>query len=146
MHPWGGSDATLRPEASGWVHDPKQLPSETQGAGCSPLSPLLFVRAVQPMSAHARQLAIQQGLHGLSLPDDQPSPFLHLHANDTTVYASPPADAQAILDGSLALHVDATGATAGVCLGLELNERCIHGASVDGSGAPLMREAPGASG
>ena len=41
----------------------------------SPLSPLLFVLAVQPMSAHARQ---QLGLHGLSLPNGQPSPFLHL--------------------------------------------------------------------
>ena len=36
----------------------------------SPLSPLLFVLAVQPMSAHARQ---QLGLHGLSLPNGQPS-------------------------------------------------------------------------
>ncbi|CAL5220132.1 g2089 [Coccomyxa viridis] len=76
----------------------------------SPLSPLLFVLAVQPMSAHARQLATQQGLHGLRLPDGQASPFLHLHADDTTVHASTPADAQAVLDGSIALHVDATGA------------------------------------
>ncbi len=38
---------------------------------------------------------------------DQASPFLHLHADDTTVHASTPADAQA---GSIALHVDATGA------------------------------------
>ena len=62
------------------------------------------------MSAHARQLAAQQGLHGLRLPDGQPSPFLHVHADDTTVHASSPADAQAILDGSVALHIDATGA------------------------------------
>ena len=62
------------------------------------------------MSAHARQLAAQQGLHGLRLPDGQPSPFLHLHADDTTVHASSPADAQAILDGSVTLHIEATGA------------------------------------
>jgi len=81
--------------------------------GClprQPLSPLLFALAVQPMSAHARQLAAQQALHGLRLPDGQPSPFLHLHADDTTVHASSPADAQAILDGSVALHIDATEA------------------------------------
>ena len=76
----------------------------------SPLSPLLFALAVQPMSAHARQLAAQQGLHGLRFPDGQPPPFLHLHADDTIVHASSPADAQAILDGSVALHIDATGA------------------------------------
>ena len=76
----------------------------------SPLSLLLFSLAVQPMSAHARQLAAQQGLHGLSLPDGQPSPSLHLHADDATVHASSPADAQTILDSSVALHIDATGA------------------------------------
>ena len=68
----------------------------------SPLSPLLFALAVQPMSAHARQLAAQQGLHGLRLPDGQPSPFLHCHKDDTTIHAASPADAQAILDGSVA--------------------------------------------
>ena len=75
----------------------------------SPLSPLLFALAVQPMSAHARQLATEQGLHGLRLPDGQAAPVLHLHADDTTVHASTPADAQIILDGSIALHVEATG-------------------------------------
>ncbi|CAL5218752.1 g468 [Coccomyxa viridis] len=53
----------------------------------SPLSPLLFVLAVQPMSAHARQLATQQGLHGLRLPDAAApspcSPCLH-HLGCTT--------------------------------------------------------------
>ena len=61
----------------------------------SPLSPLLFVLAVQPMSAHARQLATQQGLHGLSLPNGQPSPFLHLHADDS--WLSMPLTAEQML-------------------------------------------------
>ena len=76
----------------------------------SPLSPLLFGLAVKPMSAHTRQLAAQQSLHGLRLPDRQPSPFLHLHADDPTVHAGSLDEAEAILDGSIALHIDATGA------------------------------------
>ncbi|CAL5220712.1 g2768 [Coccomyxa viridis] len=47
--------------------------------------------------------------YSLSL-SHQASSFLHLQADDTTVHASTPADAQAVLDGSIALHVDATGA------------------------------------
>ena len=76
----------------------------------SPLSPLLFGLAVKPMSAHTRHLAAQQSLHGLGLPDRQPSPFLHLHADDPTVHAGSLDEAEAILDGSIALHIDATGA------------------------------------
>ncbi|CAK0787916.1 hypothetical protein CVIRNUC_011138 [Coccomyxa viridis] len=49
------------------------------------------------MAAHARQLAAQQGLHALSTPLGQPAPFMHCHADDTTIHAASPADAAAIL-------------------------------------------------
>ena len=43
---------------------------------------------VQPMAAHARQLAAQQGLHALSTPFGQPAPFMHCHADDITIHGS----------------------------------------------------------
>ena len=76
----------------------------------SPLSPLLFVLAIQPMAAHARQLAAQQGLHALSMPAGEPAPFVHCHADDTTIHTASPADAAAMLAGSISLHCQATGA------------------------------------
>ena len=75
----------------------------------SSLSPLLFVLAVQPMAAHARQLAAQQGLHALSMPAGEPAPLVHCHADDTTIHAASPANAAAILTGSISLHCQATG-------------------------------------
>ena len=68
------------------------------------MSPLLFVLAVQPMAAHARQLAAQQGLHALSTPLGQPALFMHCHADDTTIHAASPADAAAIPAGSISLQ------------------------------------------
>lgn len=44
-----------------------------------------------------------------SLPGGQASPILHLHADNTTVHTSTPAEA--ILDSSTALFIGATGAT-----------------------------------
>ena len=40
----------------------------------------------------------------------QPAPFMHCHADDTTIHAASPADAAAILAGSISLHCQATGA------------------------------------
>ena len=62
------------------------------------------------MAAHARHLAAQQGLRALSTPLGQPAPFMHCHADDTTIHAASPADAAAILAGSTSLHCQATGA------------------------------------
>ena len=99
---------TARVAFNGWhtARFPVQ-PGVFQG---SPLSPLLIVLAVQPMAAHARQLAAQQGLHALNTPLGQPAPFMHCHKDDTTIHAASPADAAAILAGSISLHCQATGA------------------------------------
>ncbi|MBF6596567.1 MAG: hypothetical protein IVW51_19280, partial [Thermaceae bacterium] len=76
----------------------------------SPLSPLLFVLAAQPMAAHARLLATQQVFRPIRLPSGQPAPVMHQHADDTTVHARSPSDAQIVLDSSVGLHWAATGA------------------------------------
>ena len=99
---------TARVAFNGW--HTARFPVQSGVFQGSPLSPLLFVLAVQPMAAHARQLAAQQGLHALSTPLGQPAPFMHCHADDTTIHAASPADAAAILAGSISLHCQATGA------------------------------------
>ncbi len=53
----------------------------------SPLSPLLFALAAQPMAAHARMLAGQHAFQPIRLPSGQPAPVLHQHADDTSVHA-----------------------------------------------------------
>lgn len=74
----------------------------------SPLSPLLFVLAAQPMAAHARRAAA--ALHPRQLPSGQLIPVMHQHADDTTVHASSPEEANEVLTGSVELHCQATGA------------------------------------
>lgn len=76
----------------------------------SPLSPLLFVLAAQPMAAHARMLAGQQAFQPIRLPSGEPAPVLHQHADDTSVHARTPQDAQIVLEASVGLHCAATGA------------------------------------
>ena len=81
---------TARVAFNGW--HTARFPVQSGVFQGSPLSPLLFVLAVQPMAAHARQLAAQQGLHALSTPLGQPAPFMHCHADDTTIHAASPPD------------------------------------------------------
>ena len=99
---------TARVAFNGWhtVRFPVQSGGVFQG---SPLSRLLFVLAVQLMAAHPRQLAAQQGLRALSMPAGELAPFVHCHADDTTIHAASPADVAAILAGSISLYCQATG-------------------------------------
>lgn len=76
----------------------------------SPLSPLLFVLAAQPMAAHARMLAGQQAFQPIRLPSGEPAPVMQQHADDTSVHARTPRDAQIVLEASVGLHCAATGA------------------------------------
>jgi hypothetical protein len=74
----------------------------------SPLSPLLFVLAAQPMAAHARRTAA--ALQPRHLPSGDVQPDMHQHANNTTIHAATSADAQVLLTSSVDLHCRATGA------------------------------------
>ena len=75
----------------------------------SPLSPLLFTLAAQPMAAHVRRTAAEQGIQPLSLPSGAAVPFIHQHADDTTLHARSPQDAHSLLTHSVDLHCSATG-------------------------------------
>ena len=109
---------TARVAFNGW--HTTRFPVQSGVFQGSPLSPLLFVLAVQPMAAHARRLAAQQGLHALSTPLGQPAPFMHCHADDTTIHAASLADAAAILAGSISLHCQAGPMAACTTLGQPL--------------------------
>ena len=61
------------------------------------------------MAAHARRLAQQQAFQPIRLPSEDPAPVMHQHADDTSIHARSPGDAQIILDTSVDLHCAATG-------------------------------------
>ncbi|BDA44215.1 probable LINE-1 retrotransposable element ORF2 protein [Coccomyxa sp. Obi] len=74
---------TARVAFNGWHTDAFPVSSGVfQG---SPLSPLLFVLATQPMAAHARRRAQQQAFQPIRLPSGDPAPIMHQHADDTSV-------------------------------------------------------------
>ncbi|MBF6614931.1 MAG: hypothetical protein IVW55_17635 [Chloroflexi bacterium] len=102
------SGTTARVAFNGWHTD--AFPVDSGVFQGSPLSPLLFVLAAQPMAAHARLLAQQQVSQPIRLPSGEPAPVMHQHADDTTVHARGPNDAQIVLDSSVSLHCAATGA------------------------------------
>ncbi len=74
----------------------------------SPLSPLLYVLAAQPLASHLRHQAQQCVIRPITMPDGQPAPVSHQHADDTTLHVLQPSDAQAALDSSIALFCAAT--------------------------------------
>ena len=63
----------------------------------SPLSPLLYVIAAQPLASHLRLQAQLGVLRPILMPDGQPAPVSHQHADDTTLHVLQPADAQLAL-------------------------------------------------
>ena len=98
---------TARVAFNGWHTDAFPVSSGVfQG---SPLSPLLFVLATQPMAAHARRRAQQHAFQPIRLPSGDPALVMHQHADDTSIHAQSPSDAQVILDTTVDLHCAATG-------------------------------------
>ena len=101
----GGTCATVA--YNGWVTDPFPVSSGVfQG---SPLSPILYVAASQPLAAYARSLAAQGFIRPIRLPSSRPAPILHQHADDTTVHVRTRADARLVLDGPITLFCRASG-------------------------------------
>ena len=74
----------------------------------SPLSPLLYVLAAQPLASHLRHQTRQGVIRPITMPDGQPAPVSHQHADDTTIHVLRPLDAQVALDSSIALFCAAT--------------------------------------
>ena len=54
----------------------------------SPLSPLLFVAAVQPLAARLRRLQATGRIDAISLPGGALAPPSHQHADDTTIHTA----------------------------------------------------------
>ena len=72
------------------------------------MSPVLYVIAVQPLTNHIRcqsQLGI---IRSISKPDGQPAPISHQHADDTSLHAFQPRDAQMAIDISIGLFCAAS--------------------------------------
>ncbi|KAL3155272.1 hypothetical protein ABBQ32_013095 [Trebouxia sp. C0010 RCD-2024] len=74
----------------------------------SPLSPLLYVLAAQPLASHLRRQSQLGVIRPITMPDGQPAPISHQHADDTSLHVLEPRDAQAALDTSIGLFCAAS--------------------------------------
>jgi exonuclease III len=92
---------------NGWLSP--SFPVNSGLAQGSPLSPLLYVAAAQPLAAHLRQEARLGHITPLSLPDGSSAPPCHQHADDTSLHLRTRADVSAALQGSIHLFCAASG-------------------------------------
>ena len=74
----------------------------------SPLSPLLYVIAAQPLASHLRRQSQLGVIRPITMPDGQPAPVSHQHADDTSLHVLQPRDAQAAIDTSIGLFCAAS--------------------------------------
>jgi exonuclease III len=117
---------------NGWLSPPFPVRSGLpQG---SPLSPLLYVIAAQPLAAHLRQEVASGALRAILLPDGTQAPPSHQHADDTTLHLRTRNDISVALSGSVHLYCQASGSSLNVAKshGLELgNPSAISGLDTD---------------
>ena len=106
---------------NGWTSSP--FPIRSGVAQGSPLSPLLYNAAVQPLASLMRKLQCAGTVPPILLPDGSPAPPTHQHADDTTIHTSSVAGARAALDQGISVFCAATCArlniakTKGIVLG-----------------------------
>lgn len=78
----------------------------------SPLSPLLYVIAAQPLAAMARRLLRAGAFRPIVLPDGSAMPPTHQHADDTTVHAASLSDAAVVWNRAVQPFCRASGSAA----------------------------------
>ena len=69
----------------------------------SPLSPLLYVIAAQPLASHLRRQSQVGVIRPITMPDGQPAPVSHQHADDTSLQVLQPKNAQTAIVTSIGL-------------------------------------------
>ena len=74
----------------------------------SPLSPLLYVIAAQPLASHLRHQSRLGVIRPITMPDGQPAPISHQHADDTSLHVLQPRDAQVAIHTSIGLFCAAS--------------------------------------
>ena len=100
---------TARVRFNGW-HSPT-FPVDTGLAQGSPLCPLLFVIAAQPLAAHLRLQTVSRVLQPISRPDGSAAPSCHQHADDTTLHLRTRQDLQTALQTSIQPFCSASGSS-----------------------------------
>ena len=101
---------TARVRSNGW-HSPA-FPVDTGLAQGSPLSPLLFVIAAQPLAAHLRFQALSGVIQPIRRPDDvSAAPPCHQHADDTILHLRTREDLQTALETSIQPFCSASGSS-----------------------------------
>ncbi len=94
----------------------------------SPLSPVLYVVAAQPLAARLRQVQAAGLVDAVALPDGSKAPPSHQHADDTSLHAGSPLGARAALDLAVGPFSRASnarlnvGKSLGVLLGCDSSE------------------------
>jgi len=88
----------------------RQFTIESGCAQGSPLSPLLYVIAAQPLAAKCRQVQRdQQGFSSIVMPDGATAPVCHQHADDTTLHAASPPSLQQLITLAVRPYCRASG-------------------------------------
>jgi len=99
---------TARVRYNGWMT--AAFPIHSGVAQGSPLSPLLYTIAAQPLAAYLRRLGETGVIRGITLSDGSRAPITHQHADDLTAHVASREEGGLVIRGGIRLHCEASGA------------------------------------